>query len=319
MATRFARVVGIAASVLLLSICHTGAAGAANGVRTAGPDCWDPAYPTRTVTSPATPTTSPVSLRAVRLAHVPGFDRVEFEFSGDGRPAATIGVVDPAAVWNFAGGNVKVDGAGALQVDLSGATHFGYYDAGGRDRVSGATTNVTEVVNAASLDSEARWAIGMADGRGFRSTWVAAPTRLVIDIPSAGASGPPKPYTWTRTPFRDSGAAGAYTSVRSGAHLDFDRFVLDFGAGPVGGVSLTCGVLASGQPFVRVTARAAPGVPTAAPAVSTWMSVALVDVKVVAVPNQPDLVDFVLLLDGVRPQFRTSELTGPNRFIIDVR
>ena len=320
MATRrFSRAVGIAASVLLLSVLHAGVAGAAGGVRSAGPECWDPAFPMRTFQSPAALPTGPVSLKTVRLSHVPGFDRVEFEFNGDGRPAVTVGVVDPTAVWNFEGGNVKVSGAGALQVDLSGATHFGYYDAGGRDRVAGATTNVTEVVNAASLDSEARWAIGMADGRGFRTTWVASPTRLVVDVPAAGTAGPPAPVTWTRTPFRDSGAPGAYTSVRSGGHLAFDRFVLDFGAGPVGGVSLSCGVLPSGQPFLRVTARPAAGVVTAPPAVATWFSVALLDAKVEAVPDQAGLVDFVLLLDGARPQFRTFELTGPNRLVIDVR
>ena len=256
----------------------------------------------------------------MQLSHGADYDRVVFEFnSAVGHPGAAISVVAPNSFTGFGGTPLTLAGVSAVAINFTGATHYQYYDARGNGRLTGGTTNVAEVVNTISLNDTGSWGIAMKEKAGYKATWLENPTRLVVDVQSAPDSGVPEFLTWNAVPFSEGGTPAAVASTRSGAHLDYDRVVLDYADGPIGSINVACGYNAAGVPIVKVTARVAAATPLVAPQVATWWSVVLRDVTATRDGTTPDLVTYSLVLDGTRPQFRIFTLSGANRLVIDVR
>ena len=94
------RFAGLAAVALLPVTLALPSGAAESTALQAGPACWDPQYSSATTNSPAVgPNTS---LRTVMLSHLPGADRVIFEFNDPAaHPSAEIKVAAPSAFTGF--------------------------------------------------------------------------------------------------------------------------------------------------------------------------------------------------------------------------
>jgi hypothetical protein len=142
---------------------------------------------TKPVSSPATTETTAL-LRAIRITHTGGVDRVTFEFEGTARPAASIAYVD-RPVADGSGETVPVKGSASLRVrfepaatrDLRGDSPRTVYT--GPDRVTGDSRMVTEVVRGGDFEGVLTWFIGVKRTTPFRLAVVpSAPSELTIEL-----------------------------------------------------------------------------------------------------------------------------------------
>lgn len=127
-------------------------------------------------------------LTAVRVGGHEGFDRVVLEFDGGDVPAYRVSYVDPPIVEDGSGHEVAVAGGAFLElrltpasgVDLSGEDYEVVYE--GPDRVTGATSTVTEVVRTGDFEANLAWVVGLEHRAPFAVTVLAEPLRLVVDV-----------------------------------------------------------------------------------------------------------------------------------------
>ena len=127
-------------------------------------------------------------IERVEVGRHEGYDRVVFQFAGDGLPGWEVAWVDGPVRQDGSGEAVEVPGAAVLGVrldpasivDLSGVELEQVYD--GPDRVEGTGGTVVEVVRASDFEAVSRWAIGLADRVDFRVLTLSDPPRLVVDV-----------------------------------------------------------------------------------------------------------------------------------------
>jgi hypothetical protein len=167
-----------------------------------------PASGTTTVTARATTTeplagadTTPVSaaatangtalLERVALGRHEGFDRVVFQFRGDGVPGYRVEYANPPFVEDGSGNPVSVDGNAFVVVRMEPASGFDL-DTGegvlvykGPKRLQGAaagTAAVKELVRTGDFEAVLTWTIGLDAKVPFLVTTASSPARLIVDF-----------------------------------------------------------------------------------------------------------------------------------------
>ncbi|MBW0117996.1 AMIN-like domain-containing (lipo)protein, partial [Pseudonocardia abyssalis] len=125
-------------------------------------------------------------LSAVRVAGQGATDRIVFEFA-EAVPGYRISYVDLPVTSDPAGEEVPLAGSAALQISLIGSS--AYREVGDAEpafpvprRLSGDTSQVTELVNLGDFERVLVWAAGVRERTGFTVTTLDAPPRLVIDV-----------------------------------------------------------------------------------------------------------------------------------------
>jgi hypothetical protein len=129
-------------------------------------------------------------LKAVRVAHQTGADRVVFEFERD-LPGYSVKYVSRPITEDGSGNSVEVTGDNVIEVrmerasgaDLSGEEVRQTYT--GPNRINQGTPVVTELVRTGDFEAVLTWVIGVRGKPGFNVTTVTG-NRLVIEV----AGGP---------------------------------------------------------------------------------------------------------------------------------
>jgi hypothetical protein len=148
----------------------------------------DPDFPGDTAADTAEPSAgAAVTVTDIRVGAHGDFDRVVLEVGGTGTPGWDVRYVD-AASSQGSGDPVEVAGDAVLQVTLTGV---GYpYETGVEEFAGTAagegTTAVTEVVYDATFEGTAVSFVGTAGQRPFRVYALENPTRVVVEVASAG-------------------------------------------------------------------------------------------------------------------------------------
>jgi hypothetical protein len=163
---------------------------------------------TTTVAPPATTTeplagaeTTPVSaaatagdtalLERVALGRHEGFDRVVFQFRGDGLPGYRVEYATPPFAEDGSGNPVSVDGNAFVVVRMQPASGFdvgtgeGVIVYKGPKRLQGSaagTSNVKELVRTGDFEAVLAWTIGLDAKVPFLVTTASSPSRLIVDF-----------------------------------------------------------------------------------------------------------------------------------------
>lgn len=167
-----------AGAVVLSLLLLSGTACAPGPSRTA-----DPAPAPAKVEKPAGPDIGVVVLREVRAAGQRGFDRVVFEFAGNGVPGYRVGYVDGATQCG-SGEAVELAGQAWLQVQLTPArahTEAGEPTVRDRERRLDLPA-LQELESTCDFEADVTWVLGLASRKTFRVQELGNPARLVIDI-----------------------------------------------------------------------------------------------------------------------------------------
>ena len=146
------------------------------------------------------------TLTDVRAGGHTGFDRVVFEFSG-AVPEHRVGYVDQL-VQDGSGRPVAVAGAADLEVVFRGANAHrqdGSPTISPR-RFSTGLTAVKEVVQAGDFEAVVTYGIGVDRKRPIKVSTLSNPSRLVIDVSTAGSGG--STSTGGELPFTGSHSTG---------------------------------------------------------------------------------------------------------------
>jgi hypothetical protein len=141
------------------------------------------------------------TLVAVRAGRHAAFDRVVFEFRG-GLPTHRVRYVDQL-VQDGSGNSVSVAGAANLEVVFQGANA---HDGNGAPTVSTRRFSpglpaVKEVAQVGDFEAVVSYGIGVDRRRAVKVTRLSGPSRLVVDVTTAGSAGAAGPA--------DSGGTGA--------------------------------------------------------------------------------------------------------------
>jgi hypothetical protein len=130
------------------------------------------------------------TLVAVRAGRHAGFDRVVFEFRGGDVPTHRVGYVD-RLVQDGSGDTVTVAGAADLQVVFEGANA---HDRGSPTvsprRFSPGLAAAKEVAQVSDFEAVVTYGIGVDRRRAIEVTTLRGPSRLVVDVSTAGPAGP---------------------------------------------------------------------------------------------------------------------------------
>lgn len=129
-----------------------------------------------------------LTVTAVRAASHEGFDRVVFELSGSGTPGWRVEYVD-APTAQGSGAAIDVPGAAYLAVSLQGTSYP--YDSGAEEVARGAVpVSGTDVVQGvfydATFEGVSAAVIGTADQAPFRVYSLTGPSRVVVEVATAG-------------------------------------------------------------------------------------------------------------------------------------
>ena len=129
-----------------------------------------------------------LTVAAVRAASHEGFDRVVFELSGSGTPGWQVEYVD-APTAQGSGAAIDVPGAAYLAVSLQGTSYP--YDSGAEEVARGAVpVSGTDVVQGvfydATFEGMSAAVIGTADQAPFRVYSLTGPSRVVVEVATAG-------------------------------------------------------------------------------------------------------------------------------------
>lgn len=120
----------------------------------------------------------------IRVAHHEGFDRVVFEFTGNGAPGYYIGFVDEPRQ-QASGHPVEVGGEAYLEVNIEG-TPMGMGDPNSPWVQPGSlglsTGKIADVSHGAVFEGQSQYFIGLDSEHPYSVTVLEDPTRLVIDI-----------------------------------------------------------------------------------------------------------------------------------------
>lgn len=127
-----------------------------------------------------------VTVTGLRIGHHPGFDRVVYEFGGEGSPGWRVAYVDQA-IQDASGKVLDVPGTSILEVQITGSAYpfdSGVEEYSGPDPLTDPSATVVSEVQLATLfEGVTQSFIGIdAAEPPFSVTVLDNPTRLVIDI-----------------------------------------------------------------------------------------------------------------------------------------
>jgi len=130
-------------------------------------------------------------LERVAVGHHDGYDRVVFQFRGDGLPGYRVEYVQPPLKEDGSGDPVHVAGNAFVVVRMEPASGFDLNSGEGQlvykgpKRIDASTTGATavrEVVRTGDFEAVLSWAIGLEAKVAFRVTTAASPSRLIVDF-----------------------------------------------------------------------------------------------------------------------------------------
>jgi hypothetical protein len=122
-------------------------------------------------------------LAAVRTARHPEFERIVFEFRGDGLPNYKVGYIDEPVTRCGSGETLSLDGDSWLEIHVEPAT---VYDENGQSALSrrdfSATTNLKQLELICDFESALTWVAWLSARDRFRVLELKSPPRLVVDV-----------------------------------------------------------------------------------------------------------------------------------------
>jgi hypothetical protein len=130
-------------------------------------------------------------LERVAVGRHEGYDRVVFQFRGEGVPAYRVRYMEPPLKEDGSGNPVDVAGNAFVVVRMEPASGFdlntgeGTLVYKGPKRIEGSaagTSVVQEVVRTGDFEAVLSWAIGLQAKVDFRVTTAASPSRLIVDF-----------------------------------------------------------------------------------------------------------------------------------------
>jgi len=133
-------------------------------------------------------------LERVAVGHHDGYDRVVFQFRGDGLPGYRVEYVAPPLAEDGSGDPVDVAGNAFVVVRMEPASGFDLNSGEGKlvykgpkriDAASAGATAVRELVRTGDFEAVLSWAIGLEAKVPFRVTTAASPSRLIVDFRNA--------------------------------------------------------------------------------------------------------------------------------------
>ena len=136
-------------------------------------------------------------LRAIRVAHQTGFDRITFEFtpwpdapaqSPFGLPAYQLTQQATARFYKDASGlPLTLIGTAGLKVVFHGGSGYGTYT--GSQDLKPPVVLITEVAQLGDFERTLSWGIGLNPSACYRTVELSNPTRLAIDFQTPPAAG----------------------------------------------------------------------------------------------------------------------------------
>jgi hypothetical protein len=129
----------------------------------------------------------------VRTGRHDGYERVVFEFSTDFVPGFTVGYVEGPITADPSGLPVSVSGDSYISVRMSSAAGFETSGSSFQETYTGATSispgypAIQSVVETGDFEGVLNWVIGVRTRPAFKVTTLSNPTRVVVDVASAGA------------------------------------------------------------------------------------------------------------------------------------
>jgi hypothetical protein len=126
-------------------------------------------------------------LERVAVGRHEGYDRVVFQFRGEGLPGYRVQYMEPPLKEDGSGNVVQIDGNAFVVVRMEPASGFdlntgeGELVYKGPKRVPGASV-VQEVVRTGDFEAVLTWAVGLEEKVDFRVSTLSSPSRLVVDF-----------------------------------------------------------------------------------------------------------------------------------------
>jgi hypothetical protein len=145
---------------------------------------------TAPVAGPASATETAL-LERVAVGRHEGYDRVVFQFRGQGLPGYRVNYVEPPFAEDGSGDPVTVAGNAFVAVRLEPASGFdlntgeGQLVYKGPKRIEGSasgTSIVHELVRTGDFEAVVSWVIGLEEKVDFRVTTAESPSRLIVDF-----------------------------------------------------------------------------------------------------------------------------------------
>jgi hypothetical protein len=130
-------------------------------------------------------------LERVAAGRHEGYDRVVFQFQGEGLPGYRVEYVEPPLKEDGSGNPVEVKGNAVVLVRLEPASGFdlntgeGVMVYKGPKRIEGSesgTSVVQELVRTGDFEAVLSWAVGLQDRVDFRVRTATSPARLIVDF-----------------------------------------------------------------------------------------------------------------------------------------
>ncbi len=130
-------------------------------------------------------------LERVAVGRHEGYDRVVFQFRGDGLPGYRVQYMEPPLREDGSGNLVTIAGQAFVVVRMEPASGFdlntgeGVLVYKGPKRIEGGsagTSVVKEAVRTGDFEAVLTWAIGLEEKVDFRVTKADAPSRLIVDF-----------------------------------------------------------------------------------------------------------------------------------------
>jgi len=133
------------------------------------------------------PPTETLLLTDVRMAGHPCFDRIVFEFEGVGPPGFEVGYLESPPTEDPTGNPVDLAGSVFLEIRMQSASGFDFEAnvpsyTGPARLAPGDTTYAREAARTGDFEAILAWVVGLDEGRDFKVSTLADPTRLVVDI-----------------------------------------------------------------------------------------------------------------------------------------
>jgi hypothetical protein len=126
-------------------------------------------------------------LERVAVGRHEGYDRVVFQFRGDGVPGYRVQYAEPPLKEDGSGNVVDVEGSAFVVVRMEPASGFdlntgeGELVYKGPKRLPGASV-VREVARTGDFEAVLSWAVGLEQKVDFRVLTLSSPSRLVVDF-----------------------------------------------------------------------------------------------------------------------------------------